>query len=924
MNLLKRFLSLLGEDDDFGVGSPYLERSKSFQETHSLGELLPYLSFDEGSSIFQNRESVGFVLETVPMVGSGDDIQQRLEGLIQHTLPLGSNLQILLIASPRLHDFFERWKCARADSTPMLNLLAKERAGFLDQFSEENKEHQNKGASGSKLIRTFRVIISYSEPMRDGYKTEKAKPDTVSRKRVGQGVKQVLKQIKTTFEGFGLPVREWHATDLIQTLDMLFNINQPPSFPLNWDEESSLSNQIFSPNFHLKVGKGELTGSTQTIRTYSVRVFPNTWYLGAMGTLIGDPFNNHLQIPVPFFIHYGVHIVDEMSLRAKIEAKTGNLERLSHNSTLMKWVPSMRREVEEGQFLRRMLDEGQRAVRTRFQVGLIGNDLDDAEQSLINLFRSQLWELERDKLIVLPSLLSCLPMTWGEGMYETNLYFKTTKTTLSHEPANLFPIQGEWMGTRTPGMILVCRRGQAFYWSPFDNNAGNYNVIVVGRSGSGKSVFMQELMTATLGLGGRVFVLDVGRSFEKTAKLLNGSYIEFSTRSNICINPFSSIPLDAGEHTNDALAMVKPLIALMAAPLVGTNDLENAYIEQALNDAWNEKKNEASITEVADFLLKHSDKIAQDLGNKLYAYTKDGVYGRFFNGKANVDLTSSLTVLELEELKERKDLQAVVVQVVILQITNQLYMGDRKTKAHLVLDEAWDLLKAKQAGAFIETAARRLRKYNGSLVVGTQSVNDFYETPGAQAAFDNSDWLCLLSQKNESIEILAKTKRLSMDDPYKKSLLKSVHTKQGEYAEVMICGPGESYEIGRLILDPFSKVLYSTKAEDYARVQALEAEGLPLEDAVRAVAYGRNVVTENKYKKPSLQRKTRAEPYPESLKKETYPLLNETQDKSSLKSPGSKAETLKEHDLKGSELTNVLEKAPLEETPDQRIQGEHP
>jgi conjugal transfer ATP-binding protein TraC len=75
-----------------------------------------------------------------------------------------------------------------------------------------------------------------------------------------------------------------------------------------------------------------------------------------------------------------------------------------------------------------------------------------------------------------------------------------------------------------------------------------------------------------------------------------------------------------------------------------------------------------------------------------------------------------LVILELEELKERKDLQAVIIQMVILQITNQVYLGDRKTPTQIILDEAWDMLRAKQAGEFMETAARRLRKYRGGLV----------------------------------------------------------------------------------------------------------------------------------------------------------------------------------------------------------------
>ena len=455
------------------------------------------------------------------------------------------------------------------------------------------------------------------------------------------------------------------------------------------------------------------------------------------------------------------------------------------------------------------------------------------EQILFNLYRSQRWELVLDKYLQLPSFLSCLPMTWGEGAVEDSRLFQKTKTTLSHEPSNLMPIQGEWHGTRSPGMMLVGRRGQIFYWCPFDNNEGNYNTCVVGRSGSGKSVFMQELMTSMLGMGGRVFVLDVGRSFEKTVKLLKGTFVEFSTHSPICINPFSSIPSHDSEAASDGLAMLKPILSLMAAPKEGTTDLEDTYLEQALQDAWDKKQNAATIADVKNFLLKQPDPVAITLGKRLYPYTEQKSYGRFFNGTANIDLSDSLVVVEMEELKERKDLQSVIVQMVILQITNSIYMGDRKTPSCLILDEAWDMLRGKQSGVFIETAARRLRKYYGGLIVGTQSINDFYATPGAQAAFDNSDWMCLLSQKDESIEMLKSSKHLSMD-PAMERTLRSLHTEQGKYAEIMIKGP-KSFAVGRLFLDDFSKILYSTKAEEFTAVQSLVNQGHRLKEAIRSI-----------------------------------------------------------------------------------------
>ena len=66
-------------------------------------------------------------------------------------------------------------------------------------------------------------------------------------------------------------------------------------------------------------------------------------------------------------------------------------------------------------------------------------------------------------------------------------------------------------------------------------------MAVVGKSGSGKSVFMQEMLLSLLGTGGKVWVIDVGRWFEKTCKLLGGNFIEFTQEKSLCINPFTFI-----------------------------------------------------------------------------------------------------------------------------------------------------------------------------------------------------------------------------------------------------------------------------------------------------------------------------------------------------------------------------------------------
>ena len=782
--------------------------------TATLQDCLPYRCFDPETQIFVNRSSLGFVLETLPLVGCGDEIPRQLTGLFQHTLPLGSNLQCLLLASNRIGPWLNRWEEARVGRGQVLEELAKERKFHLGHSSG---------------IRTFRLLLSYSEP--------------IVLFRSFESLISLREQIITTLKGWGLPVKVWQAQDLLSGLDELLNPSESlDNLTIPWNTHDLLSNQFMSPSTRWKIEPSQMVmGENEMIlRLYTTRLFPPVWHLSAMGVLIGDPFDEFLRLKGSFFISYGVHICNEKTLKTRMLAKCGNVEKQAA-SPIANYIPSLKKEAEEWTFVREKFEEGQRLVRTRFQVGLLSPPelIEREQQTLFNLYRSQRWELALDRYLQLPSFLSCLPMTWGEGADEDSKLFQKTKTTLSYEPANLMPIQGEWQGTASPGVMLVGRRGQLFTWSPFDNNEGNYNACVVGRSGSGKSVFMQELLASMLGMGGRVFVLDVGRSFEKTVKLLNGTYLEFSTHplrghSSICINPFTSIPIQDEEEASDALAMLKPILSLMAAPKEGTRDIEDSYLEQAIQNVWVLHKNAATITDVATFLLSQTDKIAVSLGKRLYPYTENGTYGRFFNGPATIDLSDKLVVVELEELKERKDLQAVIIQMVILQITNSIYTGDRKTPSCLILDEAWDMLRGAQSGIFIETAARRLRKYFGGLIVGTQSVNDFYATPGAQAAFDNADWMCLLSQKDESIKLLKNSDRLAMD-PAMERTLRSLRTEQGHFAEIMIKGP-KGFAVGRLLLDPFSKVLYSTKAEEFSAVQSLVEQGWSLKDSILKIS----------------------------------------------------------------------------------------
>jgi len=89
----------------------------------------------------------------------------------------------------------------------------------------------------------------------------------------------------------------------------------------------------------------------------------------------------------------------------------------------------------------------------------------------------------------------------------------------------------------------------------------------------------------------------------------------------------------------------------------------------------------------------------------------------------------------------------------------------------------------------------------------------------------------LLGQKAEVIEGMKQDRRLPLSDGGYE-LLKTVHTLPGAYSEIFFItemGSG----IGRLIVDPFKRILFSTKPEDVQALKQLRRQGLSLGDAIQ-------------------------------------------------------------------------------------------
>lgn len=851
--------------DLFGDKNPITRDAAASHNYHFIADLLPYRFFDSKNHLFFNQNSVGFVLEAIPLIGASEEVIDTITGTITDGLPEGCTIQFINWASSKTADILRQWQEPRNKVGGIYQKLAEKRVEYF-----YNANFKSVFPTSPFTIKDFKLYISVSIPLQNSNSDLISKSiskslslvmsavaasgsndgdinDNLGTIKIIDKLKSLQDQLGTTLRTIGIQSHLMNAQNLISFLDELINPNSSPEkSTTNYDPLNTINRQIVDFENHLQVDENNLTffaddkEKQMKVRCFSVKNYPTVWAQWQNRDLIGDYFQDLRKMEYPFLTSFAITVpANETALQAKANSKNFNATRMA-GTPIAKFLPEVRTKAQEWQFVTSKTNAGQKILKCIYQVITFApsDKINEAEQTIKSIYKANGWDLSNDRYVNLQSFLAVLPFKQSEGLFNDLEKMGRTKTMVSWTCANLAPLQGEFKGMDSPLMMLYGRRGQPLFWNPFANKEGNYNTAVIGKSGSGKSVFMQELVASIRGFGGKVFVIDDGRSFMNSCRLQGGEFVEFSDAADICLNPFSIVSVEtmekSKEYKGEVINLIKAMVKQMCKSIEHITDYENGLIEEAVNHAWETQKNNANITTVRDYFAVHKDPRANDLATMIRPFTKDGNYAKLFEGQSNIKLTNPLMVFELAEIKNKKDLQAIVLMFLMFLVSENMYFGDRKTPIALVIDEAWDLLHGEGSKTFIEGLARRARKYCGSLITGTQSVNDYYKTPATIAAIENTDWMILLAQKKESVEQLEATKRIVMDD-YLKQNLNSLRMVDHQYSEALIYGP-RGYSVGRLILDPYSIALYSSKAEDFARINQLTTQGLTLADALEQIA----------------------------------------------------------------------------------------
>jgi conjugal transfer ATP-binding protein TraC len=810
-----------------------------------LSDYLPYRVFDPATRLYLNAASRGFVLQVAPLIGADERTGEILGSFFSEGLPAGACIQVLHLASPRISRIVAPWFAPRYEQGGVYEAIARARTMRLYELV---------WTSGTRdapfHARHHQVFVSVGVP--------------ASSALTNAELVSLRDSLTAMLRSLNLEVEEVEPQALIGLIDDLTSpTTAPQDDALPYNPLDPIATQAIRRDIELRVEEDRLLLKTERfrptgakpegvpeigtiypdsfdVRHFGVRNMPPRWAPWECARLIGDMFTDKLRFPCPAATMLCLVYPDQEAAGARAGYKFMRTTSLAGTRSA-RFLPRIGEQSAEWQHVQAELQQGRKLVKVFYGLTTfspLGHG-DSHERAVKSIYKAAGWDLADERFLQVQGLLAAMPLTLADGLARDMGRLKRFRTMLSTSAANIAPLQGEYLGGSIPHLLLIGRRGQPFFWSPFENSAGNHNIAICGKSGSGKSVLLQEICAALRGSGAKVVVIDDGRSFEHSVKLQGGRFVEFTLRSGFCLNPFSMIDAVRAsadeDYRLDCFGMVKAIVGQMARHSARLSDTERGLIDRAVNQVWESAASEGSVTQVAEALAALDDPQARDLATALGPFTSSGTFGAFFTGPASLSLDDDFTVFEMSDLAAREELRSVVLSAIMFLTSQAMTRTSRETRKLLLIDEAWSMLKGGSMGEFVETYARTCRKYGGALATATQSLNDYYKSDGATAALENSDWMLILQQKSETIADFRKSARLDMDDRTE-TLIRSLKRVGGDYSEVFIKGP-EVETIGRLVLDPFSATVFSSSPATYAAIEGGMARGATLTEAIERIAY---------------------------------------------------------------------------------------
>ena len=375
--------------------------------------------------------------------------------------------------------------------------------------------------------------------------------------------------------------------------------------------------------------------------------------------------------------------------------------------------------------------------------------------------------------------------------------------------ANFIPLFGDWKGHEEPRVLIKNRQGGLVGFDPFSPTLTNFNQVISGGSGAGKSYLTNLLVAQLMKEDPKVFIVDIGGSYKKVTENLGGQYVPIGADSTLSLNPF-----DLSERTIEAIdqkiKFMTSLVEIMTKEdgAGGIGKLERSEIEHAIKEVLAES-GEPRLSRLREKLLKNSEPSLQRMGKILGPWVGDAPFGKFVDRTSNLHVGKKIVCFDLKGMEAQPDLQAVCLFLITDLIWREV-QRDRTTPKFVVFDECWSLLENEAGARFLGEVFRTFRKYRASAIAISQTMDDFANSRVASAILPNASVKWLLKQTGGNLPTLQKILRFNDREI---RLVESVTSKKGYYSEAFLVA-GDDKQVVLIESSPLEYWLATTDPLD--------------------------------------------------------------------------------------------------------------
>lgn len=297
----------------------------------------------------------------------------------------------------------------------------------------------------------------------------------------------------------------------------------------------------------------------------------------------------------------------------------------------------------------------------------------------------------------------------------------------------------------------------------------------------GKSLAIKHLIYNELPRS-KIYIIDAEDEYSYIGKMLDGKIINCggSNKGNI-LNPLQ-VRVNKNNDINSLTTHFQFLHTFFEILFPNITELEFSILSITLEELYLEfkidrntdisklKNTDFPILEDLYYLLK--DKNQEDNKKeyeKLLILLRDisiGQVSNIFNGYTNIEINTKLTVFNTKNMQEFHAQYKRAQYYNIMSFAWDIISNDKEQQDMLIADECHILVDPNipQTLEFVRNISKRARKYNSSIVVISQSIEDFLNDKiklYGQSLLANSTYKMFFKMDGRDLEDVVKTFQLT-------------------------------------------------------------------------------------------------------------------------------------------------------------------